>query len=80
MIKLREGEIDMISFAGRFDGKVIKPDEDVEIPVNTPLRVTIETTARQESNGVQWESILELARQCAIEGPEDLAANHLRHT
>ncbi len=66
----------MVSFTGHFDGKVIKPDEAVEIPVNTPLRVTIETTARQEANGVQWDSILRLARECAIEGPEDLAANH----
>ena len=66
----------MVRFTGHFDGKVIKPDEQVELPVNTPLRVTIETAAVAQSPGVEWSSLLELARQCAIEGPEDLAMMH----
>jgi len=66
----------MVQFTGRFDGKVIKPDERVEIPVDTPLRVTIEPVAPKERPDVDWKRLLELAEQCAIDGPEDLARRH----
>jgi hypothetical protein len=33
----------MVQFNAHFDGRTITPDELVEIPVNVPLRVTIET-------------------------------------
>ncbi|HEX4053361.1 MAG TPA: hypothetical protein VHX86_03765 [Tepidisphaeraceae bacterium] len=71
----------MVQFTGHFDGKVIKPDERVEIPINTPLRVTIEPTVKQETPEVEWNRLLELAEDCAIEGPEDLALlhNHYAH-
>jgi hypothetical protein len=66
----------MVQFTGHFDGKVIKPDERVEIPIDTPLRVTIEPAIKQETPGVEWNRLLDLAEQCAIEGPEDLARRH----
>jgi len=69
----------MVQFTGHFDGNVIKPDERVEIPVNTPLRVTIEPAVKEETPEVQWNRLLELAEQCAIEGPEDLALQHNRY-
>jgi hypothetical protein len=66
----------MVQFTGHFDGKVIKPDGRVEIPINTPLRVTIEPAVKQKTSGVEWNRLLELAEQCAIDGPEDLALLH----
>ena len=32
----------MLEFNGHFDGKVITPDERVQIPVGMPLRVAVE--------------------------------------
>jgi hypothetical protein len=71
----------MVQFTGHFDGKVITPDEHVEIPVDTPLRVTIEPAAKQPSPGVEWDQLLKLAQQCSVDGPEDLALmhNHYAH-
>jgi len=66
----------MVQFNGHFDGRVITPDEQVEIPVNIPLRVTIEPVAKLESHTVEWTRLLGLASACAIEGPEDLAERH----
>jgi hypothetical protein len=69
----------MVQFSGHFDGKVIKPDERVEIPVNTPLRVTIEPAVKEAMPEVEWNRLLELAEQCAVEGPADLALRHDRY-
>jgi hypothetical protein len=66
----------MVRFNGHFDGKVILPDEHVEIPVNIPLQVTIEPANTHKSQAVDWKRLLDLANQCAIEGPEDLAERH----
>jgi hypothetical protein len=66
----------MIQFNGHFDGQVITPDERVEIPVNTPLRVTIEPAPGNQAQSVDWKRLLSLASECAIEGPEDLAERH----
>lgn len=66
----------MVQFTGHFDGRVIMPDEQVEIPVNTPLRVTIEPAPGYKSHPVDWKRLLDLANECEIEGPEDLAERH----
>jgi hypothetical protein len=66
----------MVEFTGHFDGKVIMPDERVEIPVNIPLRVTIEPAPKHESQPVNWKRLLELADECAVAGPADLAERH----
>lgn len=64
----------MVQFSGHFDGRVITPDEPVEIPVNIPLRISIE--AGQTPEGVDWTRLLDLANQHAIQGPPDLAERH----
>jgi hypothetical protein len=66
----------MVQFNGHFDGHAITPDEPVEIPVNTPLRVTIEPVENSGSHTVEWPRLIKLANECAIEGPEDLAERH----
>jgi hypothetical protein len=66
----------MVQFSGHFDGKVITPDEPVEIPLNTPLRISIEAVPVGESSVVDWTRLLELASECAVEGPADLAERH----
>ena len=66
----------MVQFSGHFDGRVITPDEQVEIPVNTPLRVTIEPAVEPGSQQVDWQKLLDLAKECAVDGPEDLAEHH----
>jgi hypothetical protein len=66
----------MVQFNGHFDGRVITPDEHVEIPVNIPLRVTIEPASKSGSTGAGWQQLIDLAQNCAVEGPADLAENH----
>lgn len=66
----------MVQFTGHFDGRVIMPDERVEIPVNTPLRVTIEPATGNELHPVDWQRLLDLASGCEIQGPADLAERH----
>lgn len=66
----------MVQFSGHFDGRVITPDEPVEIPVNTPLRISIEAAPTQASEDVNWARLLDLASECAVEGPADLAELH----
>ncbi len=66
----------MVQFSGHFDGRVITPDEQVEIPVNTPLVISIEPAPGQTSEVVDWARLLDLANQCAIQGPVDLAERH----
>ncbi len=66
----------MVQFNGHFDGSVITPDERVEIPVNIPLRVTIEPAAAHTPQAVDWQRLLKLANECSVQGPEDLAERH----
>lgn len=66
----------MVQFSGHFDGRAITPDEQVEIPVNIPLRVTIEPAVQELSQAVDWQRLLKLAEDCAVQGPGDLAERH----
>ena len=66
----------MVEFTAHFDGHVITPDERVEIPTNIPLRVIIEPAVQNPSRTVDWQNLLDLAKECQIEGPEDLAERH----
>ncbi len=66
----------MLQFTGHFNGQSITPDEQVEIPLNVPLRVTIEPAPVESPSNVDWKFLLELAADCAIEGPSDLAERH----
>jgi hypothetical protein len=40
------------------------------------LRVTIEPAPVERSSNVDWKFLLDLAVNCAIEGPSDLAERH----
>lgn len=66
----------MVQFNGHFDGHVITPDEQVEIPANVPLRVFIEPVATGNESEVNWPNLIALANECAIDGPVDLAEKH----
>jgi hypothetical protein len=80
----------MVQFIAHFDGHAITPDERVEIPVNVPLRVTIETatsatgTAQSQSEsadsaGSPFPTLAERMRGFigCLEGlPTDAALNH----
>lgn len=66
----------MIQFNAHFDGKVLMPDEPVNLPVGTRLHVTID--AEPDSGAVDGvlERLSRLAESCAVEGPPDLARRH----
>jgi hypothetical protein len=66
----------MVEFSAHFDGTVITPDEQVEIPINTPLRVIVEPAETNQPRKVDWQRLMELAAKYAIEGPADLAERH----
>jgi hypothetical protein len=66
----------MVQFNGHFDGRAITPDGPVEIPLHVPLRVTIEPAPVTDTVAVDWQQLLALATDCAIEGPADLAQRH----
>ena len=63
----------MLEFSGHFDGKVITPDERVQIPVGTPLRVTVEPKRTRPED---WHAFVERTYgSCAafgLEEPDDL--------
>ncbi len=68
----------MIRFKGHSDGKVIVPDEPVDLPKDQPLTVVVETEEPEETG--EELSFLKLAREISekFKGvyPEDLAENH----
>jgi hypothetical protein len=66
----------MVQFNGHFDGTAITPDEQVEIPINIPLRVTIEPASTSQLPPVDWQRLLDLATDCTLQGPDDLAQRH----
>lgn len=51
-----------------FDGKVLHPDEPLELAPDTRVRITIETTEQTEREPV---SFLKTARELNLEGPPD---------
>ncbi len=51
-----------------FDGKVLHPDEPLELAPDTRVRITIETTDESEKQSV---SFLKTARTLNLEGPTD---------
>ncbi|MBC7910190.1 MAG: DUF104 domain-containing protein [Pyrinomonadaceae bacterium] len=51
-----------------FDGKVLHPDEPLELAPDTRVRITIETTDETEKPSV---SFLKTARTLNLEGPAD---------
>ena len=55
-----------------FDGEVLRPDEPIELPPNTRVRVTIDTTVKLERRPFTF---FEVARSLNLEGPPDWARN-----
>lgn len=51
-----------------FDGKVLHPDEPLELAPDTRVRITIETTDEPEQSAV---SFLKTARSLNLDGPSD---------
>lgn len=54
-----------------FDGKVLRPEEPVELEPNTRVRLTIETT---EPSKTRVRSFIQTARSLKLEGPSDWSA------
>jgi hypothetical protein len=67
----------MTTVNAHFDGKVIIPDEPLDLPPNQPLIVSIEPVA--ERQGAAEESVLSWLAANAVESnvlPTDLADRH----
>jgi hypothetical protein len=58
--------------SGHFDGKVIIPEQPVQVPVGQRLRVTLEIAANQEP---PYADLLKLAADLP-DAPTDLAHQH----
>ena len=74
-----EGRKQMIRFTGHWDGKVIIPDEPVEIPNDQALQVTVEGLEDDGKPHSSREALLRLANEAEameVDLPEDLAAQH----
>ena len=61
------------TIAAHFDGKVIVPDEPVELPVGQPLRVRLELVA--ENSVARFAEFVRFAADLP-DAPPDLAAQH----
>ena len=55
-----------------FDGKVLRPEEEVDLEPNTRYIVTIEREERDEPD--LWDVLSELAG--TVEGPQDWSEQH----
>jgi hypothetical protein len=66
----------MTTLKGHFDGKVLIPDEPVDLPVNCPLHIKVE--AADSVPKTPLETLVQLARDFPVspETPPDLAAQH----
>jgi len=67
----------MTTVNAHFDGKVIIPDEPLDLPPNQPLIISIEPVA--EKQGAAEESVLSWLAANAVESnalPTDLADRH----
>ena len=54
-----------------FDGATLRPDEPLELPPNTRVRLTIESLPTSAKSG----SFLRTARSLALAGPRDWSSN-----
>ena len=69
----------MIHFNGHSDGKVIVPDDAVELPSGRPLRVTVEELDDPARPHSSRQVLLRLAREAeaiTADLPEDLSTQH----
>ena len=70
----------MVSFIAHTDGKVIVPDEPVDLPEGQRFRVTIEPVPKDRATQAtmpDWvQRAIELSEQMPDDLPEDLAEQH----
>lgn len=69
----------MVEFNAHFDGRVVVPDEPVQIPEGRPLRVRIEEVQQEDRAHSSRETLLRLGREAEELNPDlpsDLALNH----
>ncbi len=70
----------MLTFTAHSDGKVIVPDEPVDLPADAPFRVQIELvddeTGPVASRPLWLEKALELSKKMPKGLPRDLAEQH----
>ncbi len=70
----------MVSFTAHSDGKVIVPDEPVDLPKGQRFRVTLEPVPNGEATQAKmpdWvRDLVELSKQMPDDLPEDLAEQH----
>ena len=61
-----------------FDGKVIVPDEPVELPTDCPLEIRVETTGMRSARPGSLARLAERAGKIAVnpDAPVDAAAKH----
>ena len=63
----------MTTLTAHFDGKVLVPDEPVELPVNCALKVQVEPVEQSSP----LKPLVELAKRFPVtDGPKDGAAQH----
>ena len=66
-----------MTLRAHFDGKVLVPDEPVNLPVNCALEVQVRPVAAPAAAAKPLVRLLALARQFALTGgPADGAAQH----
>lgn len=69
----------MVSFLAHFDGERLLPSEPVDLPIDKPLRVTVEEApAPCEGPPLNLRDFFgAIQSECGlVEGPEDLATQH----
>jgi hypothetical protein len=63
-----------------FDGKVLVPDEPVDLPTDCVLEVRIERLMQKSAQGNSLQRLLDVARRFAVsDGPRDGAEQHDRY-
>jgi hypothetical protein len=67
----------MTTLKAHFDGKVLVPEEPVDLPVDCTLQVHVETTQpSRKSKKRPLSDLVELAKKFPAHGPADGAAQH----
>lgn len=57
-----------------FDGHVLRPDEQLDLPPNTRCRITIEVSSAPPSAGDAWDVLDQAAG--SVDAPPDWAKEH----
>jgi len=67
----------MTVLKAHFDGKVLVPDEPVDLPTNCALEVRVEAVRQNSTHGNTLRRLIEVAKRFPVnDGPVDSAAQH----